>query len=315
MTISIDGTNGITFPDSSIQNTVGYTGFRNRIINGGMKVAQRSTSATVTAGTAVPTSTTGYPCVDRFFIYSTGANVVASQVVGQSSSMNGLSIAGAASVTAIGVGQRIEAINCYDLIGSTATLSVNLSNSLLTTVSWTASYATTTNTFGTIGTPTKTQIATGSFTVNSTMARYTTQISIPSAATTGIEILFTVGAQISGTFKIENVQFEKGGVATPFEFVSPVTELLGCQRYYQRYTNIIVSGYGVSGSWVFAQFVYVVTPRIVPSTISITNFNNSNSGNATINIIQIQSFRLYSVITATGSGYSACDVEVLGMEL
>ena len=42
---------------------------RNRIINGNMYTAQRATSATVTAGTTVPTASTGYPCVDRFFVY------------------------------------------------------------------------------------------------------------------------------------------------------------------------------------------------------------------------------------------------------
>ena len=207
---------------------------RNRIINGNMYIAQRATSATVTAGTGVPTASTGYPSVDRFFAYSTGANVTAAQVSGASSNRNLFRITGAASVTAVGVGQRIEAVNSYDLAGQTCTLSVDLANSLLTTVTWTANYATTTDTFGTIGTPTKTQIATGTFTVTATLTRYSVNISVPAAATTGVEILFTVGAQTSGTWDIGNMQFEPGSAATPFERRQFGQELALCQRYFQK---------------------------------------------------------------------------------
>lgn len=207
---------------------------RNRIINGNMYIAQRATSATVTAGTGVPTASTGYPCVDRFFVYSTGANVTAAQVAASGATPVLLRITGAASVTAVGVGQRIEAFNSTDLAGQTCTLSVDLANSLLTTVTWTASYANTADTFGTIGTPTKTQIATGTFTVTSTLTRYSVNISVPSAATTGIEILFTVGAQTSGTWGIDNVQFEAGTVATPFERRQYGQEFALCQRYYEK---------------------------------------------------------------------------------
>jgi hypothetical protein len=216
-----------------IASTAQYTGYKNRFFNACMRVAQRATSATVTAGTTVPTSSTGYPCVDRWFVYSTGANVTAAQVAGSSTTQNRLQITGAASVTAVGVGQRIEVSNSYDLNGQVVTLSVDMANSVLTVVTWTASYATTANTFGTIGTPTKTQIATGTFTVNSTVTNYNAQITIPSAATTGIEVLFTVGAQTSGTWTIGNPQIELGASATAFDARPIGTEFLLCQRYYQ----------------------------------------------------------------------------------
>jgi hypothetical protein len=199
-----------------------------------MYIAQRATSATVTAGTGVPTASTGYPCVDRFFVYSTGANVTAAQVAGSGANKNLLQVTGAASVTAVGIGQRIEQLNSYDLAGQTCTLSVSIANSVLTTVTWTASYATTADTFGTIGTPTKTQIATGTFTVSSTLTRYTANISVPAAATTGVEILFTVGAQTSGTWQVGNVQFEAGSIATPFERRLFPQEMNLCMRYFEN---------------------------------------------------------------------------------
>jgi len=229
--IVLDASGNATFTGTAVMSSSFQ---RNRLINGNMYIAQRATSATVTAGTGVPTASTGYPCVDRFFVYSTGANVTAAQVSGAGANRNLLRITGAASVTAVGIGQRIEALNSYDLAGQTCTLSVDLANSLLTTVTWTASYATTADTFGTIGTPTKTQIATGTFTVTSTLTRYSVNIAVPAAATTGVEILFTVGAQTSGTWDVGNVQFEPGTVATPFERRQFGQELALCQRYYER---------------------------------------------------------------------------------
>jgi hypothetical protein len=58
-------------------------------------------------------------------------------------------------------------------------------------------------------------------------------ISVPAAATTGVEILLTVGAQTSGTWDIGNMQFEPGSAATPFERRQYGQELALCQRYYQ----------------------------------------------------------------------------------
>jgi hypothetical protein len=236
LTLRAGGANAIFANSTSLTTpgtlSMGSSFVRNRIINGNMYIAQRANSATVTAGTTVPTASTGYPTCDRWFVYSTGANVTAAQVAGTGNNKNVLQVTGAASVTAVGIGQRIEALNSYDLANTTCTLSADISNSLLTTVTWTAYYATTTaDTFGTIGTPTKTSIATGTFTVTSTLTRYTANISIPAAATTGIEILFTVGAQISGTWQIANVQFEPGTVATPFERMPFGAQLSLCQRY------------------------------------------------------------------------------------
>lgn len=231
-------------------------------------------AATVTAGTTVPTASTGYPCVDRWFVYSTGANVTAAQVIGSGANKNLFQVTGAASVTAVGIGQRIEQLNSYDLAGQTCTLSVSIANSLLTTVTWTASYATTANTFGTIGTATKTQIATGTFTVTSTLTQYTVNISVPSAATTGIEILFTVAAQTSGTWQIGNVQLEPGSIATPFERKLYPQQLQDCQRYYLRLQSNGADyfGMGVNSSTTFARmFCSFPTLMRAPPTVIETS--------------------------------------------
>jgi hypothetical protein len=148
-------------------------------------------------------------------------------------------------------------------------------------VSWTAFYANTTDTFGTLASPTRTQIATGTFTVNSTLARYSTRINIPSAATTGIEILFTVGAQTSGTWTIDNVQLEPGTLATPFKRRQVGEELLLCQRYYEVKTaySVTKGAQYDSASWIFVP--QYVTKRVIPNITCTASFSNPSSRRTT----------------------------------
>lgn len=259
MPLSIHGTNGITFNDGSIQASRAAVGFRNRVYNGAFRIDQRNAGAaqTFTAGAAL-----AY-CVDRFYGYCTGANVTGQQVSVSSPNEFAYRFTGAASVTGIGFGTRLEATNTRDLAGSTATLSVELANSVLTTVTWTMFYANSADAFGTLASPTRTQIATGTFTVNSTLTRYSTQVSIPSAATTGLEIVFTVGAQTSGTWTIDNVQLEAGASATDFERRPIGTELALCQRYYETVNSI--SGNKTASSFSKIFYPWKVTKRSSPT--------------------------------------------------
>ena len=261
-------------------------GMRNEIINGAMAVDQRNAGAsqTFTAAAALAYS------VDRWYGYCTGANVTGQQVAGAAAGQFRYRFTGAASVTAIGFGQRIEQLNSADLASTTATLSVDLANSLLTTVTWTAFYANTANTFGTLASPTRTQIATGTFTVTSTVTRYSTNISVPGAATTGIEIVFTVGAQTSGTWTIGNVQLEPGSVTTPFERRSYGAELALCQRYFETSypagtavgaatTAVGIGGISLNISDLYTS--YSPTPFVVPKRASPTiNFYAGTTGQA-----------------------------------
>tara|TARA_R110000868_G_scaffold35536_3_gene127285 strand:- start:1621 stop:2631 length:1011 start_codon:yes stop_codon:yes gene_type:complete len=315
MPITINGTSGVSLAGQF--DSASSFGFKNRIINGQMQIAQRATSATITAGSTIAA---GYSTVDRFYVYCTGANVTAAQVAGSGAIKNNLQITGAASVTAIGVGQRIESLNSYDMAGSTATLSVNLANSLLTTVTWTASYATTTaDTFGTLAAPTVTQIATGSFTVTSTLTNYSTQITIPAAATTGLQIVFTVGAQVSGTWTIGNVQLEKSSIATSFDYRPYGAELALAQRYYfraQADDTSYLFGVGGARSTTEATFVgnYPVPMRISPTaleqngtaahyTVQTGGVDRSSSAVVAYNGITTQ--QLYAITTTVASGQTA----------
>ena len=253
-------------------------------------------SQTITAAAALAYT------VDRWYAYSTGANVTGQQIAGAyTSSQYRYQFTGAASVTAIGFGQRIEAKNCFDLANTTATLSCYISNSLLTTVTWTAYYATTTaDTFGSLASPTVTQIATGTFTVSSTRTQYTTNISIPSAATTGIQIVFTVGAQTSGTWVIDSVQLEKGSTATSFDYRDYGTELMLCQRYFETGT-MEWNGYHYAGGPCAYTTFFRVTKRVAPTLVPSFSYSNMSSGLA--DGARVDGFRSLAYMSTTGGGY------------
>ncbi len=246
-------------------------GFRNRIHNGGFQVDQRNAYAaqTITAGAALAYT------ADRWYAYCTGANVTGQVVAGSAQSQKRYQFTGAASVTAIGLGTRLEARDTYDLNSQTVTIAADLANSLLTTVTWTLSRATTTDdTFGTLAAPTVTQIATGTFTVNSTVSRYSAQVSVPAAATTGLQLVFSVGAQTSGTWTIGDVQLELGSTASAFERRSFAAEQAMCQRYLPAFiangsSQPVGFGWAKTTSTGNFFFNYLVAPRAVPTGVTI----------------------------------------------
>jgi hypothetical protein len=294
---------GMTINGTTVLPTLTNGYRRNRIINGGMAVDQRNSGSaqTFTAAAALAYN------VDRFYGYCTGANVTGQRVAGSGIDQYRYRFTGAASVTAIGFGQRIEAINSYDLNNGTATFSVDLANSLLTTVTWTAYYANTADTFGTLASPTRTQIATGTFTVTSTVTNYTASISIPAAATTGIEIVFTVGAQTSGTWTIGNVQLESGSVATPFERLPIGETLMLCQRYYFNSGSgggaFNASAYSSTALTIYHTYFLPVSMRTIP-TITAAWSSLSNSSAGTFRAADTKSIETYIAISVAPAPFS-----------
>lgn len=283
------------------QNGSCLAGLRNRVINGNFYNDQRNAGASQTITAAAALAYT----VDRFYAYCTGANVTGQRVAGTAPNAFLYRFTGAASVTKIGFAQRIENLNCQDLAGSTATLSVDLSNSLLTTVTWTASYANTANTFGTLASPTITAIATGTFTVNSTLTRYSVNIAIPAAATTGIQIELSVAAQISGTWNIGNVQLEFGSTATPFEQRPIGMELALCQYYAQPIPLARYGGYVGATQNVITK-LYYPTMRAAPGLTGQT-FSQTNATGAAVSALSLNAATLSAAATAAGS----FDIQVL----
>ena len=251
------GTKNIWLTLPAAQVAQSFLGFRNRLINGDMRIDQRNSGAS-------QTFTAGSPAyaVDRWLVGSTGANVTGQRVAGTGFDQYNYQITGAASVTGITVAQRIEATNIYDLAGQTVTLSVKLADSALATVTWTANYANSADNFGA-----KTQIATGTFSVNSAITKYVATFALPSGAQNGVEIVLSVGAQVSGTFTVGRVQLEAGMIDTPFERRPISYELPQCQRYYETGFGSGVS-YNSSGAAVqYLPVYFKTTKRVAPTVV------------------------------------------------
>jgi hypothetical protein len=305
MPVSISGTNGVTFPDNSLQTAAASPfGLKNRIINGDMSIDQRNAGASLTNNTGIQ-----FP-VDRFLVYGNGvaSKFTMQQNQGSVTPPSGFSnylgfTSLAATTVASGdiyeVLQRIEGFNTADLNWGTA-------NAQTVTLSfWVRSSLT-----GTFGGAIQNSASTRSYPFSYTISAANTweQKTITIAGDTsgtwigatngiGIQVIWGlgVGTTYSGTagawagtgyysatgatsmvatngatFYITGVQLEVGSTATPFERRLYNQELANCQRYYYKIggidTNEIMAN-GVFQSTTNAEFVInmPITMRAVPS--------------------------------------------------
>lgn len=209
-------------------------GIRNRIINGAMRISQEfgTTSTTITAGAALKWVT------DGFYVACTGANVTAQQVITNNHAR--LVITGAAANTGVIIGTRMESADTEDMAGFFATISLLIQSSTLTTVNYGLYYANSKDTFGSIASPNRTTIQTGSLTgITSTeqLKSVITSAALDAGAHTGLELVITTGALLgSQTLTITNVQLEKGSIA------NPSFENLGEAAYSHRCERLFVAG-------------------------------------------------------------------------
>jgi len=218
---------------------------KNYFKNAGFSVIQGTASGTVSNSLAVPTASLGYPGETEWCIAAAGGTPTYSF----SSTNQTLTLTGAASTTAIHVLQRIESIDANRLKSKQVTLSVELSNSLLGNVTWEIFRPTTTaDTHGTISSPTQALIASGTWTVTSTLTRYTATVTLPTGVSNGLEIRIRVGAQTSGTWVIARPKLEEGSVATAFTCDDVAVELTKCQRYFRNLSQYYVAYMASTGS-------------------------------------------------------------------
>jgi hypothetical protein len=204
---------------------------RNYFKNAGFSVVQGSASGTVGNSLTLPTASLGYPGEAEWCIAASGGT----PAYAFSTTNQTLTLTGAEEVSAIYVLQRLEGRDIINLASrlATVTFSVEISNSLLSSVIWEVFRPTSANDIhGTISTPTQALIASGTFTVNSTLTRYSATFTIPALATRGLEIRLRVGAQTSGTWVIARPKLEEGSSATGFVCGDYTEELLRCLRHF-----------------------------------------------------------------------------------
>ena len=318
MPTTIHGTNGITFNDGSIQTSRAAAGFRNRIINGDMRIWQRGGGSSLTNAGAF--------MADRMYLYSgvfTGTTVTALSPTGLAGfpwatriQRNG----GNAGTADIAYVQVIETANCQDLAGTNVTVSFyarcganyspasNALNVLLSTGTGEdqgiVNYINTQflGYFSWTGLSTVTQQAF----LGTSWARYTFSYYVSSNVN---EIALAFNSPRTGVaggsdyFDITGIQLEAGSGPTEFERRPIGTELALCQRYYQKTyelgtapgtaTDVGAINYIATSSFQDLNDRLMVEMRAVPSTVSIItptgvagsvrNYSNSTNYAATIN--------------------------------
>ena len=314
MSVSLNGTNGLTFNDASVQNTAATEfGFKNRIINGAQIVDQRNAGASVT-----PTS--GQYLTDRFV----AALSVASKFTAQqtpSTTETGFAVRVGAGFTNylactsssaysvltgdyFAIQQYVEGLNITDLAWGTAsaktvTLSFQAYSSLTGTFGGALSNSAqnrsypfiysipTANTWTTISVTIAGDTSGTWLTTNGIGIRLTfglgvgTTYSGTANSWAGSTYLSATGATSvvgtnGATFYITGVQLEKGSTATSFDYRPYGTELMLCQRYYSTSGNTNMCVGTASG---YASYSFPVEMRATP-TVTVSATAGSNTVNS-----------------------------------
>lgn len=206
-------------------------GMKNRLINGAMMIDQRYNGTSYTAATG------GLRFgADRWLIYPTGANVTGQQVTGTNTGTSkAFKITGATGNTLVNFEQRIESVNCVDLASASVAFRFKIyCSTAITGANFYGITAGSTDNYGTIGSPISVPL-----TLNSGLNIITGTGTLNSTATNGVAvgIGFTSGIGNGVSVEISEFQFEKGSVATPFEYRSHGLEQTLCERYYQSSFN------------------------------------------------------------------------------
>ena len=327
MSVSYGG-DSITFADGSVQSG-GWTGMKNRIINGAMVIDQRNAGAAVTINTASYTYT-----MDRWAALgqaTDGVYTIQRSTTAPAGFINSLLATVTTADTSIGVSQyylfkhAFEGFNIADLGwgaagAATVTLSFWVRSSLTGVFS------------GSITNGGYTRAYPFSYTINAANTWEQKSITIagdttgtwPTDNTNGMNLYLDLGSGSSNkgtanawvgsgfvgvtgsvnligtngaTFYITGVQLERGSTASSFEYRPYGTELQLCQRYYQTYpgvgqgNKVLWSSYGATYNYVIWSFK--TTMRISPTV-----------GGATMGTLETPSPDAVTAYAA-GSNYAA----------
>jgi hypothetical protein len=326
MTMIIDGTNGITFPDTSRQYN-SYYNFKNRIINGAMQIDQRNNGASVAITTSDNYTLDRWQGTasanSRYTIQQNAASVT--PPAGFINYLGATSVSSGApgSTDAYLISQFVEGLNVADLGWGTA-------NAQTVTLSFWVRSSLTGAFGGTVTNSAQNRSYPFTYTISAANTWEQKSITIPGDTSgtwlttngIGLRLRFSMGMGASylgtagawagsfvgaptgstnviatngATWYVTGVQLEEGIVSTPFDFRPYTTELQLCQRYYYKVfpgaAGIMLStGWGVSTTTnLKAAGSFPVTMRTRPTALE---------QNGTANNYQV-------VVGATGTTCSA----------
>jgi hypothetical protein len=317
MPVSISGTNGVTFPDSSLQAAAAspYV-LKNRLVNGSFNIAQRGTSFVSGANNDDTYN------LDRWYVLSDGNDAV--DITQTTTVPTGAKYSIGLDVETVnkkfGIAQIIENVNCYDAIGGNVTLSfqakvsatTKLDNVKCAIVAWSGTADSVTSdiisAWGAEGTnPTLIANATyentpANLNVTTSWATYSVTANVDTASTANIIVFIwsdVTDTTLGDFLYITNAQLEIGTTTTPFERRLYNQELANCQRYYWRFNGTggatIFSAGGLAVTTTRGDFAIQnpVSMRSVPSAIDYASLGITLFGTSTTVVTSA------SLVTAT----------------
>jgi hypothetical protein len=339
----LDASGGNTATINSMTPTAdSLQGFRNRIINGDMRIDQRNDGSAVTTNGSFP--------VDRYKIdFSTdGAFSAQRDTTAPSGFVNSLKWTVTTADASLGatqyayVYQKIEGTNIADLAwGSASAKTVTLSF-------WVRSSVT-----GTFGGALQNSAGNRSYPFTYTISSADTweykTITIAGDTTgtwltttgVGIQVLLSLGmgstysgtagawaaatyasatgatnlmATLNATWYITGVQLEVGSVATPFERRDYGRELMLCQRYYQKLNGSLAT-YSATGEANANFYRHLVQMRSAPTVTVTTSPAYTNASSLTNDENSVTGSRFYVIVTATGRAFATDFVYACSSEL
>ena len=290
-------TTGISVNLSTGEVNAGTVQFRNRIINGDMRIAQRGTSV------AYQNADNGlYKFMDRYLLAVGGGStsVTASQDVDvptETPFMYSLKLVNNNATSdstndLLEIQQRIEGYNVQDLVFGTSKASsisvsfwakTSLSNAIYAMAirnvfqrSYTIVFSPTStwryfqfvipgDTTGTWNKTTSTGLVFSIALTSRTNLRSTTLDQWVTGNLPSHTSATNIGSVAGATFHVTGIQLEKGPKATPFEFRPYPVELQMCQRYCELIIRG-VWGWGGASGLQYATYPFKVTKRAIPTT-------------------------------------------------
>jgi hypothetical protein len=309
--------------------------FRNRIINGDMRIDQRNAGAAVSSSTSTSKYVTDRWLTDQ----NGGGSFNTQQVTDAPDNFNNslrVTVTGTTSSFNIAVRQGIEGYNIADLAwGTAAAKTVTISFWVKASVAGIYPFS--------IRIPAQAWYAT-QYTINqaNTWEYKSVTIAGPTSTYTplkdnsaGFWLYFlqggvqdtpggswnnTGGGIISGsvnlmatngaTWQITGVQLEVGTAATAFERRPYGTELALCQRYFEIFANgansfLVGSSNSSSGNEWDYHFKFMVQKRVSPTgaVVGTWTYNNTNVANSYIANSGLDGFNYIQIATANGRIY------------
>ena len=317
MTITVGGTL-VTFNDSTTQPTAGFTGYRNRCVNGSCVIDQKSQGSATYTLTAAIGSGTGRGIDNWVGWYSSSGSAPVLTMSQQTSSpptgftryfRNTLSTT--LSSVSMGVRNRIESLATKDLVSQNVTISFYARSDNSTGASgWTLglAYPTTADTFA----ASNNTISSTSITLTASWARYTWTVNAGANAANGLEITFNSGTgTATGSFlEITGMQLELGSAATTFEYRNYADELLLCARYAPTFrASTFGTRYFASGYTKTTTSADVWVPFLTQTRVAVSGYLSSTGSNSAFPVINnggtlVPSGMSFQSSTLTSAGLS-----------